>query len=255
MSPVPYPADEPILSEQDGVRYLHFDSEWIQGAMRIRRPSELVLGYARQMMAWMLFLKPGARDHIGILGLGAGSLLRFALRHTRAAVETVERNAAVVAVCRSCFRLPESARSRVDLADARDWVADPERIGRYRVVMVDLYDAQAEGPVCSDADFYRHCWQVLDEPGIMTVNLFGNHASFGHNLRNIRAAFGGRVVCLPEVDEGNTVVLAFKGSCPQPDLHDWLARAQALESRTGLPAQRWVHVLLASPDLWQSSAE
>jgi spermidine synthase len=245
-------ADEPTLSEQDGVRYLHFNSEWVQGAMRLARPSELVLAYTAQMMAWMLFLKAGSRDRLGILGLGAGSLLRFALRYTRASIDTVERNAAVVAVCRSCFRLSESARSRIDLGDARDWVADPARAGRYRVLMVDLYDAQAQGPVCDDADFYRHCREVLDEPGIMVVNLFGRHASFRLNLRNIRAAFGDQVVCLPEVDEGNTIALAFKGAFAPPDLHDWLGRAQALEARTGLPAQRWAHVLLASPGLWQA---
>lgn len=243
-------ADEPTLSEQDGVRYLHFNSEWVQGAMRLARPSALELAYTRQMMAWLLFLKPAARDRVGILGLGAGSLLRFVLRHTRCSVETVERNAAVVAICRSCFRLPGSARSTVDLADARDWIAAPLRGGRYRALMVDLYDAQAQGPVCGDADFYRHCWRALDEPGIMSVNLFGHHSSFGSNLQNIRAAFGDQVALLPEVDEGNTVVLAFKGAFVLPDLHDWLSCAQALESRTGLPAQHWVHALLSSPALW-----
>lgn len=240
--------DEPTISEENGIRYLHFDSEWIQGAMRIRRPSELVLAYAQQMFAWLLFVRPGVREHIGILGLGAGSLLRFALRHTRAAVETVERNQQVVAVCRSCFRLPESVRSRLDLGDARLWVAQPERVGRYRVLMVDLYDADGEGPTCSGPDFYQNCSHLLDEPGVMSVNLFGRHASFKSNLRDIRAAFGGQVVCLPEVDEGNTVVLAFKGVPAAPDVQGWLDRAQVLESRTGLPAQHWVHHMLSRPD-------
>src|SRR3546814_12775793 len=45
----------------------------------------------------------------------------------------------------------------------------------------------------------------------MTVNLFGNHASFPPNLKNIRKAFNGRVLELPEIDAGNRVVLAFKG--------------------------------------------
>jgi hypothetical protein len=39
------------LSEFQGVRYLHFGSEWVQGAMRLSRPDELVLSYVRQMMA------------------------------------------------------------------------------------------------------------------------------------------------------------------------------------------------------------
>ena len=99
-------ADLPTLSEEAGIRYLHFDSEWIQGAMRIARPSELVLAYTQQMMAWLLFASSGARDRVGILGLGAGSLLRFTLRHTRSPVDTVERNPAVTALCRAFFRLP-----------------------------------------------------------------------------------------------------------------------------------------------------
>ncbi|CAM5222326.1 Spermidine synthase OS=Castellaniella defragrans OX=75697 GN=HNR28_001668 PE=4 SV=1 [Castellaniella defragrans] len=240
--------DEPTISEQEGVRYLHFNSEWIQGAMRVAQPSELVLAYARQMFAWMLLVRPGARDALGILGLGAGSLLRFALRHTRSCVDTVERNQQVVAVCRSYFRLPGSSRSTVALGDAREWVAEPERIGRYRALMVDLYDAEGEGPACSGADFYGHCAQVLDEPGAMSVNLFGHHESFAGNLRDIQAAFDGRVLCLPEVDEGNTVVLAFKGELAPVHVPEWLDRARLLESRTGLPAQRWVHSLLSQRD-------
>lgn len=239
-------ADLPTLSEEAGIRYLHFDSEWIQGAMRIARPSELVLAYTQQMMAWLLFVAAGAHDRVGILGLGAGSLLRFTLRHTRSPVETVERNPAVTALCRAFFRLPGGARSVVDHADARDWVAEPGRAGRYRALMVDLYDSRAEGPVCGDPDFYRDCYRILDEPGVMSVNLFGRHESFEENLRGIRAAFGGRVLCLPEIDEGNTVALAFKGDALDLSRQDLLDRAERLEARTGLPARRWARSLLVS---------
>ena len=38
------------LSEQAGVRYLQFGPQWIQGAMRLRRPWSLELEYTRQMM-------------------------------------------------------------------------------------------------------------------------------------------------------------------------------------------------------------
>ena len=31
------------LSEYDGVRFLHLDSIWVQGAMRIRKPDQLEL--------------------------------------------------------------------------------------------------------------------------------------------------------------------------------------------------------------------
>jgi spermidine synthase len=66
------------LSEQDGVRYLHFGTEWVQGAMRIRKPDWPELEYAQQMMAWMLFIEqPRA---IAQLGLGAATLTKFCYR-------------------------------------------------------------------------------------------------------------------------------------------------------------------------------
>ena len=49
------PCGEIFYSEEDGFRYLHFGSPWIQGAMKVRRPYELVLEYPRQMMAVGLF--------------------------------------------------------------------------------------------------------------------------------------------------------------------------------------------------------
>ncbi len=49
--------DMPTLSEMDGVRCLHFDSPWIQGAMQVSNPSSLVFLYTRQMMGWLLFFK------------------------------------------------------------------------------------------------------------------------------------------------------------------------------------------------------
>lgn len=238
-------ADEPTLSEEGGIRYLHFNSEWIQGAMRVGHPSELVLAYTRQMMAWLLLRRPGSRDRVGILGLGAGSLLRFTLRHTRAQVDTVERNPQVTAMCRAFFRLPGSARSTIDHADARDWVAEPQRAGRYLALLVDLYDSQAQGPVCDEPAFYRDCRRVLEDDGVMAVNLFGRHGSFEHNLRGIQAAFGDGVLCLPEIDEGNTVVLAFKGPLPDVSRQELLDRAQALELRTGLPGRRLAQTLMA----------
>ena len=239
--------EQPTLSEWEGVRYLHFGTPWVQGAMRIARPSELVLAYTRQMMAWLLFARAGSADTVGILGLGAGSLLRFVLRHSRASVETVEWNPAVSDVCRHYFRLPGNTRSAIHHLDAADWVAMPENSGRLAVLMVDLYDASAAGPVRSSLEFYQHCRRTLDDNGIMTVNLFGNHESFAPNLKNIAEAFDGRMIALPEIDEGNRVVLAFRDAVPDMTVAQLLQRADTLSQRYGLAeAPRWAREVLAA---------
>lgn len=240
----PADADQPTLSESDGVRYLHFGTEWIQGAMHIKKPAELVLEYTAQMMAWLLFLAPPKEDGaIGLLGLGAGSLARFCLKHTRSPVEVVEWNPQVTAVCQMFFRLPSSSRLRVNHDDAARWVADPRHVGRCPVLLVDLYDASAQGPVRDSVQFYRDCRRVLGEVGVLSVNLFGQHESFDRNIENLRKAFDDRLVLLPEIDAGNQIVLAFSGPPLAITPAQLLERAEVVESQYGLPARRWARAL------------
>lgn len=236
--------DEPTLSEFDGIRYLHFGTEWVQGAMRIARPAELVLEYTAQMMAWLLFLEPPKEASIGLFGLGAGSLARFCLKHTDSPIQVVEWNPQVSMVCSLYFRLPASARMAVAHDDAARWAADPVNYGRCPVLMVDLYDAHARGPVRDSVEFYRDCRRVLGETGVLSVNLFGEHESFPRNIANLEAAFDGRLLMLPEIDAGNRIVLAFNGPPLSVTAGQLLDRAHDVESRYRLPARRWARALL-----------
>ena len=239
-----YIDDSPTLSEFDGIRYLHFGTKWVQGAMDMSRPADLVLDYTQQMMAWLLFLDPSPTDQIGILGLGAASLLRYTLKHTPAHVETVEWNEQVTAICRAYFRLPESERSVITHADAGDWVNDTHNRKRFSVLMIDLYDAQAQGPVRDSTEFYAGCRSTLTDNGIMVVNLFGNHESFPHNVDNIRHAFKGHILQLPQTSAGNRIVLAFGDSVLQQTTAVLLDRAERVTERYKLPAVRWARALL-----------
>lgn len=244
---MPYQDDAPTLSELDGIRYLHFGTEWVQGAMRIARPHALVLDYTEQMMAWLLFTEPQDDDHVGILGLGAASLLKYTLKNTRAQLETVEWNEQVTAICRAYFRLPDSERSVICHQDAAVWVNDIRNRRKFSALMVDLYDAQAQGPVCDSVEFYEGCLRVLTGDGVAVINLFGNHDSFPHNIANIRQAFGNRVLLLPQTKAGNCVVLAFAQKALELSTAALLERAEVVETRYRLPAVRWARALLDQP--------
>lgn len=238
--------DEPTLSELDGIRYLHFGTPWVQGAMRLRRPTELVLDYTRLMMAWLLFVRPAKEDRIAILGLGAGALLRYVLAHTPSTVDTVERNPQVFAACAAYFRLPQGPRSELIEGDAGLWVQDPEHHARYAALMVDLYDAHAQGPVCNSPAFYSGCRACLQEGGVAVVNLFGNHDSHAPNMRNLLDAFDGRVLQLPQTPDGNSIVLGFTPGAMAASSRSLFERADVLEAELKLPARRWLRELLDS---------
>lgn len=234
------------ISESDGVRYLHFGTRWIQGAMRIRRPYELEVDYVRDMMAWLLFLDPPAR--VLQLGLGAAALTKFVHRFCEPAeVTVVESSRAVIAAARQWFALPpEDDRLSVVHGDAGAFLKRARVRGRFGVLQVDLYDAHARGPVLDSAEFYADCARALAEPGMLAVNLFGEPASFAPNRRRIAEAFDGRVLALPPGESGNVVLLAFKGPPLQVGRREIFERAMAVQQRWRLPARAWAKALGAA---------
>jgi spermidine synthase len=232
------------LSEQDGVRYLHFGTEWVQGAMRIRKPDWPELEYAQQMMAWMLFLEQP--DAIAQLGLGTATLTKFCYRQfPEARVTAVELNPSVVAICQSMFKMPpDDERLSVLEMDALDFVNDPANHEAFNVLQCDLYDATARGPVLDTPEFYQSCNACLAAGGIMTVNLFGDHPSFAKNIKAMKFAFA-HVICMPEVHDGNVVAICFKDR-PDIDFAALEARAAQILAATKLPAKAWVKGIKAS---------
>ena len=234
---------EPVtFSESGGVRYLHFGTDSIQGAMRIRDPDEIYLEYNQQMMAWLLFLetKPGMR--IAQLGLGTGALTKFQHRYCPAVKTTVvEFNPAVIVSARSMFFTPDDDRRLETLqADAKLFVKNKKYQDCFDAVQVDLYDAICDGPAASSLDFYKGCYDILKGPGVMTVNLFSRHKSFDINLKNICEAFNNRVLLFPESHDCNVVAIGFKGPKLEAEWKDVSKRAKLILEKTGLPTNKWV---------------
>lgn len=241
------------LSEYDGVRFLHLDSIWVQGAMRIRKPQHLELEYVQRMMAWMLWRDSSAlrEGQVVQLGLGAAALTRFTHQVLKMRTTAVELNPTVIAACRAWFHLPEDdARLTVVNADAAEWVADPARLQTVAVLNIDLYDHDAAAPVLDDEDFYAHCRGLLEEGGLMTVNLFGRQASFTRSATRIARVFGSdQVWSLAPTKEGNTVLVAARG-VQVPEREELERRAANIESLYlghGLPARKWLRLVRPLP--------
>jgi len=238
------------LSEFDGVRFLHLDSIWVQGAMRIRKPDQLELEYIQRMCAWMLWRDEATlgEGHAVQLGLGAAALTRFCHGPLKMQTTAVEINPEVIAACRQWFRLPTNdARLNVVNDDAGRWVADAAHLQTADVLNVDLYDHDAASPVLDSEDFYAACRGVLADGGLMTVNLFGRSASFARSALRIARAFGSdQVWSLAPTKEGNTIVVAARGVAV-PDREVLEQRAANIESRFKLPARKWLRLVRPLP--------
>ena len=234
------------ISESDGVRFLHLGSIWVQGAMRIRKPQVVELVYVQRMLASLLWLPA---DELGEgralqLGLGTGAITRFTHRALRLPTTVVELNPQVVEAGRLWFHLPAEVQVVID--DAGRWLREEAEPQSVRLLHVDLYDHEAAAPVLDDEAFYAACRAVLDDGGVMSVNLFGRHASFAASAARIAAAFGAdHVWSVQPTREGNTVVVATR-TLALPDEDTLRTRAAALEARfgaCGLAARKWPRML------------
>lgn len=228
------------LSEERGIRTLHFGSVWVQGAMRIADPFRLELEYTRDLFAGILF-NP-APKHITLVGLGAGSATKFAWKQfPKAHITNVEIDPAVISCARAHFALPaDSRRMQTVCADGDAYIAGKPGSADY--LIVDAYDAAARGPVLASPEFYGHCRAALKLEGtsVLAVNLFGKHESYRLNIRNIGRAFDGRMLALPATDRGNVIVFGFAGEPIDVAIADLRRQATALKAATGLEFPKWL---------------
>jgi spermidine synthase len=223
------------VSEAAGVRYLHFSSPWVQGAMRVARPWALELDYTREMMAALL-LRPD-KDwprSVLLIGLGAASLTKFLHRHRPAArLTVVEIEPEVVAVARQYFKLPdEDLRLHITIGDGAEFVATHAR--RFDLILVDGFDAEARSGLLDSLPFYLNCKACLTPSGLMVANLLSKRRGVRDALGRITEAFDGRAIAFPSCDSGNVVAFAAAGAPVSQSLGELKASARTLKDDTGL---------------------
>jgi spermidine synthase len=223
------------ISEERGVRFLHFGSPWVQGAMRIARPWSLELEYTRDLMMPLL-LRGGPEWPRTVLqvGLGAASITRFLYRYRPLAKLTiVEILPQVVAAARQFFKLPEDpGRITIMLGDAHEYVA--RRRGRFDLIVVDGFDERGRAGMLDSVPFYLNCRALLSADGMFSANFLTRTRGVSASVRRLREAFDDRVLVLPPSEAGNVVVLAAVGRPVVERLEGLRASARRLARETGL---------------------
>lgn len=222
------------ISETAGVRYLHFSSAWVQGAMRVQRPHALELAYTREMMAGLLLREaPWPRQAL-LIGLGAGSQAKFIYQQLPATrITVVEINPQVEVVARLHFKLPDDPlRLRVQIADGAAYMLGGDSL--YDYILVDGFDKNARAGILDTEPFYQACRSRLSDSGLLAVNLLGRERGFQASTERIETAFDGRALIFPSCDSGNTVAFAAAGEPIDLSFDELITRANACRRETGL---------------------
>lgn len=223
------------ISEEAGVRYLHFGSTWVQGAMRIARPWNLELEYTREMMASLL-LRDGARwpRKVLLIGLGAASLTKFLYRNRPLAhLTVVEIEPAVVAAARQFFKLPEDPkRVNIVIGDGAEYVLNNDK--KFDLILVDGFDENARSGALDTVPFYQACRARLSDDGIVAVNLLGRSHGFEASTKRIMTAFSDRALVFPSCESGNAIAFAVAGNPVEISFDDLKESALTLKEEAGL---------------------
>ena len=192
------------IRENDGLRTLHFETERVQGTMRVGRPWELALEYTRAMMASLLLRDENRFPRrILLIGLGAGSQAKFLYRHCPLAQLTVVEIAPrVVAMARQHFELPDDpARLTIVVGDGFEFMQTTDQT--FDLILVDGFNEHAHPGNLNTLPFYRACRARLNEQGLLVVNLIGlSHNSKG-GFAHIESAFEHRAVLFPRCKNGD----------------------------------------------------
>jgi spermidine synthase len=223
------------VSEEAGVRYLHFGSPWVQGAMRIARPWSLELEYTRDMMMALL-LRPSPRwpKSVLLIGLGAASLTKFLYRNRpRSTLTVVEIDAAVVKAAAQFFKLPvDPRRISIDIGDGHDFVAATDR--EFDLILVDGFDPTTPTASHDTHTNYRNCHARLSEHGVLVANFLNARRGLAQSLERMGETFSGRAFALPHCASGTVIALAASGAPIALSLDEMRGFARRLKRDTGL---------------------
>ena len=221
------------ISEGHGVRFLHFGSPWVQGAMRIARPWALELEYTRDMMVPLLFHDAAWPRNVLQIGLGSASVTKFLYRNRpQARITVVEILPEVVAAAKQYFKLPEDPeRLRVEIADGYQFVMEAKT--RFDLILLDGFDDKGRPGMLDTAAFYMNCRERLARGGMLSVNLLTRRSGTAPSVARMREAFGDHVRVIPPSDAGNTVAFA-SGSAIDGDPQELRPAASKLKAATGL---------------------
>lgn len=198
----------PYATIDDGVLSLRFHADAIQSRMQPAQPDELVLEYTRLLMAFQLFHPRPKR--IAMIGLGGGSIAKYALRHLalkRFVAVEISRD---VIDMRDQFHIPpEDDVFRIIEGNGADFIHS--RTQEFDVLIVDAFNREGMPPHVCNAGFYDQCYSALSNDGILALNFHASEENFGLYVARLRESFFNKVICVATDPLTNHVVFAGKG--------------------------------------------
>lgn len=190
---------------------MYFSCSAVQSSMNLMQPDALVLEYTQTMMGFLM-IKPKPQ-HIGMIGLGGGSIAKFCHRYLpKTNMTVVEINPHVIAL-RDQFQIPPNGdRFTVIEGDGAEFVRQARQ--RYDILIMDGFGVDGIPlPLCSQP-FYDDCRNALPPGGVFIANLHTEDTDYDAYLARISQSFGPSVLVVEEPESAQSTVFACNGPLP-----------------------------------------
>lgn len=187
-------------------RFLIFAGNIVQSSMSIKKPERLTLSYTRYMMAALL--ANSNPEKVLIVGLGAGSLLRFINYHLPGClIDGIDNAADIINLCRRYFHLPDKPEITIHCCDGYDFLAGLPAEHRYDLILVDAFDTQGMATTVYRSEFFALCCEHLTRNGIISLNLWSGNRGRLDEVREDISSWFSTTLELPVPKRGNVICL------------------------------------------------
>jgi spermidine synthase len=222
-----------LVTDEGNLRSLRFGTDERQSCIDLQAPWKLQLAYT-QWMATALLFHPNPEQFL-LFGLGGCALPHFiGHHHPGSRIDVVEKEAQVIHLAHSYFKLPTSQILHIIHQDAVDFLETTETSG-YHVAFLDIFGPGAMAPALFAADLYRSILARLTPNGVLAVNLWnGDKALYNQALLAVREGSDGQVLQMQVKQRSNVILLVFPGEIPHKDIKKAQKNSSLYQQRYGL---------------------
>ncbi len=206
-----------LVTDENNLRSLRFGTEERQSCIDLQTPWTLQLEYTR-WMATALLLHPHPEKFL-LFGLGGGALAHFLLHHhPEARIDVVEKEALVIQLAHTYFKLPIRDNLRIINQDALDFLATSDASG-YHLILLDIFGAGAMAPALFMPELYQSIRDRLSSKGILAINLWsGDKPLYQQALQAVREGSQGQVLQMQVKKRSNVILLVFPHDIPHKSI-------------------------------------
>jgi len=224
-------------------RILSFDGKIYQSSMKLNNINGLHLIYTQAMMAGLLFV-PQVKTAT-VMGLGAGSMVKNLLSSfPELDVHAVEYRKAVVKAAQKHFYLPYTPRLFIHIDDAVRHIKQTDI--KSDIIFSDLFNADGLESNQVQSSYLHDCKHALSEQGVLVLNICNTSCQLREVLDQLLIEVFNNQLLRFDVDEGNTIIFAFKNDIPKIEKKALLAKAQDLHKQMNIPMEQYAKLLLAT---------